>query len=214
MFEEKRKVMVSRLCTEGYIRSEPVKKAFLTIARECFVPEHLRHQAYIDTPLDIGSGQTISAPHMVALMCEALDLDKGQKILEIGTGSGYHAAIVGHIVGEKGHVYTVERIAKLAEKAEENVRKTKIHNITIVHGDGSLGLEKYQPYDRIYVTCASPDIPPPLVSQLKENGKLLLPIGDLYCVLTLIEKKKEKITSKNLGGCVFVPLIGQYGHQN
>lgn len=211
-FEEKRIELVKRLCQEGRIKSVEVEKAFLDTPRELFVPDNLRPYAYVDTPLDIGSGQTISAPHMVAIMCEGFDLKKGQKVLEIGAGSGYHAAVVSKIIGKKGHVYTIERFETLAEKAKENLKKANIENVTVEIGDGSCGLPKYAPYDRIYVTCAAPDIPPPLTEQLKEGGKLMVPVGGTFCELVLAEKKRDKIITKNLGGCAFVPLVGKYGY--
>jgi len=212
MFEQEREHLVAALLREGYIQSEPVKAAFLTVPREAFVPPSLQNYAYIDTPLDIGQGQTISAPHMVAIMCEALDIKKGQKILEIGAGSGYHAAMVATLVGTTGHVYSIERFDTLAKQAIENLKQAGITNVTVNVGDGSAGLPEYQPYDQIYVTCAAPNVPPPLIEQLQDPGKLLIPIGDMYCELTLLEKNKGKITTRHLGGCVFVPLVGKYGH--
>jgi protein-L-isoaspartate(D-aspartate) O-methyltransferase len=149
---------------------------------------------------------------MVAIMCESLDIKDDQKILEIGTGSGYHAAIVASIVGETGHVYTIERFESLAKKATENLKKIGITNVIVEVGDGSCGLPSYQPYDRIYATCAAPKIPQPLIDQLQDSGKLLVPIGDKYCELILLEKEKGKTVVHRLGGCVFVPLIGKYGH--
>ncbi len=212
MFKTSREQLVNRLMREGYIKSDNVKKAFLAVPRENFVPEPLKMQAYVDRPLEIGNGQTISAPHMVAIMCEALDVYEGQKILEIGAGSGYHAAIVSQIVGKTGHVYTIERFEYLAKRAQENLKHTGITNVTVEVGDGSEGLRTYEPYDRIYVTCAAPSVPQPLIDQLKDLGKLLIPVGSMYCELQLLEKKGEKILSENLGGCVFVPLVGKYGH--
>ena len=212
MFNISREQLVNRLFKEGYIKTDTVKKAFLKVPREEFIPEYLKMQAYIDRPLEIGNGQTISAPHMVAIMCEALDIFEGQKILEIGTGSGYHAAIVSQLVGEKGHVYTIERFENLAKGARENLKNTGIANITVEVGDGSEGLKKYEPYDRIYITCAAPNIPKPLIDQLNDSGKLLSPVGSMYCELQLIEKKGKDVISKDLGGCVFVPLVGKYGH--
>ena len=150
---------------------------------------------------------------MVAIMCEALDIKKGQKILEIGTGSGYHAAIVSKLVGNTGHVYTIERFESLASKAKKNLEKVNIKNVTVKVGDGSLGLPDFAPYDRIYVTCAAPDIPAPLLEQLKDPGKLLIPIGGMFCNLELIEKKGGEINYLDLGGCAFVPLVGKYGHR-
>lgn len=149
MFKTNREQLVNRLMREGYIKSDNVKKAFLAVPRENFVPEPLKMQAYVDRPLEIGNGQTISAPHMVAIMCEALDIKNGQKILEIGAGSGYHAAIVSQIVGKTGHVYTIERFENLAKRARENLKNTNITNVTVDVGDGSEGLKTYEPYNRI-----------------------------------------------------------------
>ena len=212
MYEQERERLVTNLCREGYIKTERVKHAFLTVPREAFIPDSLKNYAYVDTPLDIGQGQTISAPHMVAIMCESLDIKDDQKILEVGTGSGYHAAIVAQLVGQTGHVYTIERFESLAKKAIENLKKIGITNVIVNKGDGSCGLPVYQPYDRVYVTCAAPSIPQPLIDQLQDSGKLLVPIGDKYCELILLEKEKAKTFVHRLGGCVFVPLVGKYGH--
>ena len=208
---EKRKQLVEQLIFEGRIKSKEVKDAFLSIPREYFIQDEYESISYADTPLKIGFNQTISAPHMVAIMVEELDLKKGQRILEIGSGSGYHAAIVSHIIGKTGYVYTIERIKDLVENAKENIKKAGIENVSVIHSDGSEGYKEKAPYDRIYVTCASPDVPDPLTDQLNENGKMLIPVGRVFCQLLLIEKKQNKITKKNLGGCAFVPLIGKYG---
>jgi len=211
-YTDQRERLVQMLKIEGRIKTKEVEKAFLEIPRELFVPESFKQHAYIDTPLEIGNGQTISAPHMVAIMCEALDIKNEQKILEIGAGSGYHAAIVSKLVGEKGHVYTIERFNSLAEKARQNLKQACITNVTVEIGDGSEGLSKYAPYDCIYVTCAAPKIPNPLVDQLKDPGKLLIPVGRMICQLELVEKKGNKIKIKDLGGCAFVPLVGKEGY--
>jgi len=213
-YEEKRKQLIKHLILEGRIKTKTVEKAFMETPRELFVPEHLQNYAYADTPLEIGNGQTISAPHMVAIMAEGLDLQQNQKILEIGAGSGYHAAIVSKIIGNKGHVYTIERFRSLSEKAKQNLQKANITNVTIITGDGSEGLPQHAPYDRIYVTCAAPDIPKPLIEQLKDPGKLMIPVGRMICNLELLEKNQGKIKIKNLGGCAFVPLVGKHGHQS
>ena len=210
-FAHSRRLLVDSLKRRRYISSSSVENAFLNVPREQFIPQNLQRRAYDDTPLSIGNGQTISAPHMVAIMCEALDIKKGQKILEIGAGSGYHAAIVSKLVGETGHVYSVERIECLAEQAKNNLESIGIKNVTVAHGDGSEGLPNNSPYDRIYVTCASPRAPEPLLEQLKDAGKLLIPIGNRICRLELIEKKGEQIQSTDLGGCAFVPLVGKHG---
>jgi len=211
MFETQRKILVDLLKKQGRIRTKKVENAFLETKRELFVPEHMKKHAYVDTPLEIGQGQTISAPHMVAIMCEELDIKPGQKILEIGAGSGYHAAIISRLIGEKGYLYTVERIPFLAEKAQKNLKKADVKNVTVIQADGSLGYPDHSPYDRIYVTCASPKIPEPLTKQLKDKGKMLIPVGRMISTLTLVEKTGDSFTSIDLGGCSFVPLIGEEG---
>jgi len=211
-FEERRNNLVNKLKREGRIYTKEVEKAFLEVPRELFVPKHLINYAYVDSPLEIGSGQTISAPHMVAIMVEALCIQKGQKILEIGAGSGYHAAIVSKLIGNKGQIYTIERYEKLVKFAKQNLQNADVKNVIVKKGDGSIGLSKHAPYDRIYVTCAAPSIPEPLINQIKDNGKMLIPIGYTICELELIEKKDKDIITKHLGGCAFVPLIGKYGH--
>ncbi len=212
ILEENRQNLVKLLKKQGRIKSKEIEKSFLEIPREKFIPTIFEKYAYSDTPLEIGNGQTISAPHMIAIMCEELDLKKGQKILEVGTGSGYHAAIVAKIIEPKGHIYTIERHKNLAEKAKQNLKNTNIKNVTVKIGDGSEGLEEYAPYDRIYVTCAAPIIPQPLIEQLKDPGKMLIPIGGIICTLYLLEKDNGKIKKESRGGCAFVPLIGKYGH--
>ena len=211
MYIAEREHLVKRLKREGYIKSGAVEKAFLETPREAFVSESLKTCAYVDTPLEIGEGQTISAPHMVAIMCEALGAKQGQHVLEIGAGSGYHAAIVSRLVGDMGRVYTVERFSSLADRARKNLKTVNITNVTVLVGDGSEGLEEYAPYDRIYVTCAAPKIPQPLIDQLKDTGILLIPVGRLMCTLKSVEKKGSQILVRDHGGCVFVPLVGKHG---
>ncbi|MEM2870550.1 MAG: protein-L-isoaspartate O-methyltransferase [Thermoplasmata archaeon] len=213
-FERQRRRLVESLKARGYINSPRVEAAMLAVRRHLFVPERNRPDAYDDRPLDIGEGQTISAPHMVAIMAEALELERGHRVLEVGGGSGYHAAVVAHIVAPEGHVYSVERIASLAERARKSLELAGYSkHVTVVVGDGSKGLPEHAPYDRIFVACAAPDIPPPLFDQLREGGKMLVPVGPVYLGQDLIrvEKRGGKQHSTNLGGCVFVPLIGEYG---
>ncbi len=176
-FEELRKRLVKEL--EFNILEEKVLEAMLRVPRHKFVPKYEQRAAYIDTPLDIGHGQTISAPHMVAIMCELLELSEGQKVLEIGSGSGYHAAVMGELVGKSGHVYTVERIESLVNFAKDNLKEAGYDNITVLLEDGSMGYSQYAPYDRIVVTCAAPYIPEPLLEQLKPGGILVIPVGNL-----------------------------------
>lgn len=202
--------LIQKLIKSGYLSSPEVIQAMREVPRELFVPEKEQRYAYVDAPLEIGYGQTISAPHMVAIMAEALDIREESKVLEIGTGTGYHAAIVARIA-KKGHVYTIERIKELVNKARRNMEKLHITNVTVIEGDGSVGLPEYAPYDRIYATCAAPSVSPLLIKQLAENGKILIPVGKTFCRLILVEKNDE-IREKDLGGCAFVPMIGKEGY--
>ena len=192
-----------------------MEEAMRRVPREEFLPEDLRDDAYVDSPLPIGDGQTISAPHMVVIMVEQLDLKQGQKVLEIGAGSGYHAAVCAEMVAPDGHIYTMERIASLASFCESNIKKTGYGDlVTVLFGDGTKGLPEHAPYDRIFVAAAAPDVPPPLVEQLAEGGKMLVPVGGkFYQDLIRVERNGKKLLRENLGGCVFVPLIGEHGYQ-
>lgn len=203
--------IVERLKREGYIRNEKVIQALLKVPREEFLPEELKEYAYIDTPLSIGYGQTISAIHMVGMMCEALDLKEGQKVLEVGTGSGYHAAVVAEIVGKDGVVVTIERIPELAERAKKVLKRLGYDNVIVVCGDGTLGYPPLAPYDRIYITAAGPKIPKPLIDQLKDGGKIVAPVGRKIQELILLEKRECKVFEKRLCEVAFVPLIGEEG---
>jgi len=211
-FNHQRRKLISKLKKEGYIKTGKIEQAFFEIPREKFIPENLYYSAYADNPLEIGYGQTISAPHMVAIMCEELNLKVGQKILEIGSGSGYHAAIVSKIIGKEGQVYSIERISSLANCAKKNLMKSEINNVDIIIGDGSKGFKEKAPYDRIYVTCAAPKIPSILIEQLKDPGKMIVPVGNVICSLNSLEKHDGKIIVNNLGGCAFVPMIGKNGY--
>lgn len=203
----KKEVMLERLRSRV---GDRVVAAMSKTPRELFVPEHMKSLAYDDHPLLIGWGQTISAPHMVAIMCEVLDLHEGMKVLEVGGGSGYHAAVIAELVGPKGHVYAVERIPELAQKARQNLESAGYTNVTVVVGDGSCGLLEHAPYDRISVACAAPDVPAPLKEQLATGGKLAIPVGSHLQELLLITKTNG-FETKRCGGVIFVPLIGSYG---
>ncbi|MHA1130100.1 MAG: protein-L-isoaspartate(D-aspartate) O-methyltransferase [Candidatus Helarchaeota archaeon] len=204
-------------------RTANVKKvidAFMRVPRENFVHPQQKGQAYEDHPLPIGQGQTISAPHMAFIMCEMLELKEGDIVLEIGAGSGYHAAMCAEIVAPSkcqnpGHVYTVERIPELAEFARTNLTKSGYSEVvTVIEGDGTLGYPEKAPYDAILVTAAGPKVPEPLVKQLKVGGKLIIPVGGrhMYQDLVLVEKvKPDKVVQKKRGGVAFVPLIGEHG---
>jgi protein-L-isoaspartate(D-aspartate) O-methyltransferase len=220
-FSELRKHLIEYLKREGIIKTREVMEAMLAVPREEFVPEELKDEAYMDYPLPIGYGKTISAPHMVAIMNEALELKPGLKVLEVGAGSGYHAATIAEIVAPKkegfpkGHVYTIEIVPELAKFAEKNLKKLSYSDcVTVIIGDGSLGYVNEAPYDRILVTAAASKIPEPLIEQLKNGGILIIPVGSLYGYQSLLSVKKSlkgKVSIEDLGGCAFVPLLGKYG---
>ena len=208
---EERERMVRRLKEEFKI-SDRVARAMLKVPRHLFVPPEYSREAYADYPLPIGYGQTISAPHMVAIMCELLDLRPGHNVLEVGGGSGYHAAVVAELVGKDGRVVMIERIPELAERARKTLKELGYDNVIVLVGDGSEGCEEYAPYDRIYVTAAAPSIPEPLIEQLKPGGKMVIPVGDAIQELYVVEKDwSGEIKKKRWGGVRFVPLIGKYG---
>ncbi|HOO54735.1 MAG TPA: protein-L-isoaspartate O-methyltransferase [Methanothrix sp.] len=188
-----------------------VVEAMGRVPRELFVPESIRYMAYEDHPLPIGEGQTISAPHMVAIMCDVLDLQEGMKVLDVGTGSGYHAAVMADLVGPKGHVYSIERVPELVVYARRNLREVGIENVTVVEGDGSGGLPDHAPYDRINVAATAPKVPEPLKDQLGVGGKLVIPVGSCYQELVLVIRTEEGFELEHHGGVVFVPLIGDHG---
>lgn len=216
-FHEQRSRVVELLVDSGYLRNPRVIKALLTVPRELFVPEEMKKYAYHDTPLPIGWGQTISAIHMVAIMTEELDPEPGNKVLEVGTGSGYQAAVLAEIVAKQdtggGHVYSIERISELASFARKNLEKAGYsEHVTVLVGDGTLGYKEAAPYDRVIVTAAAPDIPPPLLEQLGDPGVLVAPVGDQYFQrLLIVEKRNGRIIKRWGIECVFVPLIGKYG---
>jgi protein-L-isoaspartate(D-aspartate) O-methyltransferase len=191
--------------------SDRVAEAMERVPRERFVPDGIRHMAYEDHPLPIGEGQTISAPHMVAIMCDVLDLREGMKVLDVGTGSGYHAAVMADLVGPEGHVYSIERVPELVVFARRNLREAGIENVTVVEGDGSGGLPEHAPYDRINVAATAPKVPEPLKEQLKVGGKLVIPVGTCYQELVLVIRIDEGFELEHHGGVVFVPLIGDHG---
>ena len=191
------------------ISNERVLEAFRTVERHMFIPVELQDSAYEDHPLPIGEGQTISQPYMVALMTQCLDLKGDEKILEIGTGSGYQAAILATIVKE---VYSVERVELLAKRAESVLKKLGYNNVKIKVGDGTLGWREYAPYDGIIVTAAAPKIPDTYTEQLNIEGKLVIPTGTMFSqILTVAEKKTDGIQAREICGCVFVPLVGKDG---
>jgi protein-L-isoaspartate(D-aspartate) O-methyltransferase len=211
-YKQQRIRLVDGLSKRGYIRSESVKEAMLSVARELFVPEIVRDDAYADRPLPIRGGQTISAPHMVAEMCELADLESGMKVLEIGAGSGYQAAVMSRVI-DPGLVFTTDVVADLVKIARQNLEQAGIDNVRVEEHDGSIGLKDEAPFHRIMVTCASPGVPSPLLKQLAPGGILLIPVGDLFLqTLTLVRKDaRGKLHHEKRMGCVFVPMRGKHG---
>jgi len=217
--------MVERLKGEGIIRSKEVERAFLTVPREEFIWHDTKAMAYQDTPLPLGeTGQTISAPHMVAIMLEEFELKQGLKVLEIGAGSGYNAALMAEIVEPTGkdsitmgHIITMERVYELVKFSKENFNRTDYSNrIDVVMGDGTLGYPERSEemiYDRIMVTAAAPYIPKYLKAQLKINGIILAPVGNTFMqtLVKLTKLKGGRIKTEEICGCVFVSLIGEDG---
>jgi len=208
-FEKAREEMIRYQIKGRGIRDERVISAMNSIPREKFVTEGEKDNAYLDCPLPIGMGQTISQPFMVALMTQHLSLKGPETVLEVGTGSGYQAAILSKLAKM---VYTIERFSILTERAEKIFKELKIKNIKVIVGDGSKGLEEYSPYDGIIVTAGAPEIPKSLIDQLDEKGRIVIPVGNSFSQdLLQGTKEKGKLKISNYGGCVFVPLVGKYG---
>lgn len=209
-FKSLQEEMVTQQIMRRGVVTPRVIEAFKKVPRHLFVPEQFQSHSYNDHPLPIGEGQTISQPYIVALMTDLLDLSGEDKVLEIGTGSGYQAAILAELGKE---VYTVERHKLLAERAEKIFKELNYQNVKVLVGDGTKGWKEFSPYQKIIVTASAPDVPQPLFIQLDEMGKLVIPIGGRWSQdLVLIEKRKGKMIRKSVCGCVFVPLIGEYGY--
>jgi protein-L-isoaspartate(D-aspartate) O-methyltransferase len=189
---------------EGYLRTLEVRKAMNEVNRETFVRTSDKYLAYDDTPLSIGQGQTISAPHMVAMMLEELNLSKTDNLLEIGSGCGYHAAVASRMVSQ---VTTIERITYLYELACENLES--FDNVTVFNEDGSRGFFDNSPYQKIMVTCGAPRVPPPLIDQLEIGGLMVIPVGGRVAQeLLTIERTSQGISVSRRPGVAFVPMIG------
>lgn len=207
-FATLRKQMIQTQLISRGIKDPRVLSAFSKVPREKFISAEHLDTAYGDFPLPIGCGQTISQPYIVALMTEKLKLSEGEHVLEVGTGSGYQTAILAELVE---FVYSIERIPGLSEQARQTLKKLGYQNIELEIADGTSGWKRHAPYDDILVTAAAPQVPPVLLSQLKEGGKLIIPLGGSFNqVLTVITKTKDKLTSDKICDCVFVPLVGEY----
>jgi protein-L-isoaspartate(D-aspartate) O-methyltransferase len=209
-FEEKmaeaREDMVKTQIESRGVKDKLVLMAMREVPRHLFVSEKIQEYSYADEPLPIGEGQTISQPYIVALMTELLELKGEEKVLEIGTGSGYQAAILAEIAGK---VFTIEIICSLAESAEKRLKEMGYENIQVVCGDGYQGLKEEAPFDGIIVTAAPDHIPQPLIDQLKAGGKLVIPVGDMFQELMVVSKTEKGIKKENIIPVRFVPMTGE-----
>jgi len=209
-FSEARRRMVASQMRGRGISDQRVLEAMERVPRHLFVTGG-GWAAYDDTPLPIGGGQTISQPYMVAAMTEALALKGEETVLEIGTGSGYQAAVLAELCRQ---VYSIERIPELADRAKRVLHDLGYENVEVVIDDGTLGLPEHAPYDGIIVTAATPSLPPPWVEQLVEGGRIVAPVGDRWTQsLVIATKERGQLKQRTSFACVFVPLIGKYGFQ-
>jgi protein-L-isoaspartate(D-aspartate) O-methyltransferase len=203
-----RRRLVEALQEKG-VRDLSVLRAFDLTPRHLFVPTGMRHRAYEDSALPIGNGQTISQPSTHARYLELLALTGKERVLEIGTGSGYQTVLLSHLASQ---VFSIERVGTLVTQARDAIRAAGAPNVSLLAGDGTLGWREYAPYDAILVTAGSPTVPTPLAEQLAEGGRLLIPIGDREeQTLTLFTKRGEALERRDIGAARFVPLIGKYG---
>jgi len=201
--------MIEKQLRRRGITDAAVLQAMMEVRRHEFVPKELHSRAYEDLPLPIGGGQTISQPYIVAAMAAALHLLPGDRVLEIGTGCGYHAAVISRLAGQ---VFTIERRPELASSASVRLERLGYSNAHVHCGDGTLGLPELAPFDAILVAAAAPAVPKPLLAQLAEGGRMILPVGDTeHQELQLIEKHGDAFPTKMLEGCRFVPLLGHHG---
>jgi protein-L-isoaspartate(D-aspartate) O-methyltransferase len=200
--------LVETLRRKG-VRNLSVLRAIQMVPRHLFVPESVRHRAYDDVALPIGSGQTISQPYVQARYLEVIGLTGQEKVLEIGTGSGYQTALLALVASM---VFSVERFAGLAQSARAALATAGIRNVTVLVGDGTLGWRPFAPYDAILVSAASPEVPAPLVEQLASGGRMVIPLGDRASqTLTLVERQGDGVRSSTIADVRFVPLVGEFG---
>ncbi|MBN2149368.1 MAG: protein-L-isoaspartate(D-aspartate) O-methyltransferase [Anaerolineales bacterium] len=209
LYVQQRKRMVEEQIARRGVRGALLLEAFRQTPRHCFVPPEYQHMAYSDGPLPIGEGQTISQPYIVALMTQLLALEGDENVLEVGTGSGYQAAILAHLAHT---VHSIERYAILAQRAQELLDQLGFKGVSIHIGDGSLGLPQYAPFDAIIVTAAAPEVPQPLLDQLAEGGRLVVPVGNRgWQMLERYLRCGDRFDKESITPVAFVPLRGQHG---
>lgn len=207
---KERETLVAELETAGFLNDPRLEEAMLEVPRHLFLPPDIRNRAYDDRPLEVGHEQTISAPHMVAMMTTALQLEAGDNVLEVGGGVGYHASVLKAMVGPEGHVTTIEYVEALADRARENVKRAGF-DVEVVHGDGYAGFRDRAPFDAIIITCAVPAIPQRLIDQLRDGGHLVAPVGVTHCQLVAGRKVHGGLVTDDLGSCMFVNAQGRLG---
>ena len=208
-FERLRRQLIETIREKG-IEDLEILRAFDSVPRHLFLPEAVAHRAYEDAPVPIGYGQTASQPSLQALYLHTLRLQGTERVLEIGTGSGYQTALLAQLAG---HVYSVERVRELSARARAALDQLRIPNVALLVGDGTVGWSRYAPYDAILVAAAAPSVPPALLEQLATGGRMLIPLGDREeQVLTLVRRTPEGQTVEEpIGRCTFVPLLGRFG---
>lgn len=207
-FTAQRRAMIETLQERG-IRDLEILRAFDTVHRHRFLPEAVWHRAYEDAPVPIGHSQTASQPSLQALYMQILDLKSTDKVLEIGTGSGFQTAVLAQLVA---NVYSVERVRELATRARQVLDELRVSNVAILVGDGTIGWNRYAPYDAILVAAGSPDIPDPLAQQLSIGGRMLVPVGPMQAQkLVLVTRTEDGFDSDEILDCTFVPLLGRFG---
>lgn len=210
-FKARRLAMVEDQLRRRGLQDEAVLRAMSEVPRHEFIPESSRNESYEDCPVPIGEGQTISQPYIVAAMISALQVSSSQKVLEVGSGTGYEAAVLSRLAAE---VFTIERHPSLAEKSREILKHLGYENVTVITGDGTRGLPEHAPYDRIIVAAAAPSVPDPLLQELAENGRMIMPVGSPEMqYLKLMRKSQGEFFTSSLEGCRFVPLVGEGGFE-
>jgi protein-L-isoaspartate(D-aspartate) O-methyltransferase len=207
-FERQRRQLIETIRERG-INDLGVLRAFDLVPRHLFVPDAVQHRAYEDAALPIGYGQTASQPSLQALYLQTLRLQPSDRVLEVGTGTGFQTALLAKLVQ---HVYSVERIRELSIRARQLIDELRITNVALLVGDGTIGWSRYAPFDAILVAAGAPSVPPALVDQLADGGRMLIPVGDrTQQELTLVRRAGDAITTEPVGKCIFVPLLGRFG---
>jgi protein-L-isoaspartate(D-aspartate) O-methyltransferase len=207
-YERQRRQLIETIRDQG-VESLEVLRAFDLVPRHIFLPDAVQHRAYEDAPLPIGYGQTASQPSLQALYLQVLRLQPTDRVLEIGTGTGYQTALLSHLAS---HIYSVERVRELSARARTVLDSLRIQNVALLVGDGTIGWSRYAPYDAILVTAAAPAVPPALLEQLAPGGRMLIPLGDRNeQTLTLFVHTADGTTREDITACTFVPLLGRFG---